>query len=210
MARSTLCSRCKIEKEPGRETQSYCKACKTEYLKERRKNIVKAEPEPRRPRRNAEAAKRCPDCNKRKENLKQTYCNSCRSVRSKAWNLATGRVKKHRDGLCPCGAERGENQKYYCLACKAEKSRRWRESKRPSKTEADAAAAEKRLIASFKRNVRKITEEYIRKGVLVKQPCEKCGTEEKIEAHHDDYNKPLNVRWLCRKHHLEHHRKHKD
>jgi len=46
----------------------------------------------------------------------------------------------------------------------------------------------------------------IRDGRLVRQPCEKCGAIE-VEAHHDDYGKPLDVRWLCRLHHLEHHGK---
>ena len=44
-------------------------------------------------------------------------------------------------------------------------------------------------------------------GSLLREPCEVCGAE-KVDAHHDDYSKPLSVRWLCRKHHLEHHRKH--
>lgn len=46
----------------------------------------------------------------------------------------------------------------------------------------------------------------IRSGKLIKQPCEVCG-EAKVEAHHDDYSKPLDVRWLCKKHHSLHHRK---
>jgi hypothetical protein len=44
----------------------------------------------------------------------------------------------------------------------------------------------------------------IRSGVLVRAPCEKCG-ETNVEGHHDDYSKPLSVRWLCKKHHIEHH-----
>ena len=38
-------------------------------------------------------------------------------------------------------------------------------------------------------------------------PCEVCGTRENIEKHHEDYTKPLKVRWLCRKHHRELHKK---
>jgi len=45
----------------------------------------------------------------------------------------------------------------------------------------------------------------IRDGKLTKQPCEVCGNE-RAQAHHDDYSKPLEVRWLCVKHHAEHHK----
>ena len=40
----------------------------------------------------------------------------------------------------------------------------------------------------------------LKKGLLTRQPCEECGAE-KTDAHHDDYAKPLEVRWLCRRHH---------
>lgn len=42
------------------------------------------------------------------------------------------------------------------------------------------------------------------RGRLVKQPCEVCGSKDSC-AHHDDYAKPLDVRWLCRNHHAQHH-----
>lgn len=44
----------------------------------------------------------------------------------------------------------------------------------------------------------------IRDGRLVRQPCECCGAW--AQAHHDDYSKPLDVRWLCPKHHAEWHK----
>ena len=45
----------------------------------------------------------------------------------------------------------------------------------------------------------------IRDGRLLRQPCESCG-EERAQGHHDDYSKPLEVRWLCVKCHASHHR----
>lgn len=46
----------------------------------------------------------------------------------------------------------------------------------------------------------------LRAGRLARLPCQMCGSE-KTEAHHTDYSKPLDVMWLCRKHHLEQHNK---
>ena len=45
----------------------------------------------------------------------------------------------------------------------------------------------------------------IRDGKLIKKCCEVCGNVESF-AHHDDYNKPLLVRWLCDFHHKEWHK----
>ena len=52
----------------------------------------------------------------------------------------------------------------------------------------------------------------ISSGRLARQPCETCGEFKFLEngrtaivAHHDDYAKPLEVRWLCLQHHNEHH-----
>jgi hypothetical protein len=42
-------------------------------------------------------------------------------------------------------------------------------------------------------------------GSLVKGICEKCGSSD-VRAHHDDYSKPLQVRWLCQRHHMQHHK----
>lgn len=46
-------------------------------------------------------------------------------------------------------------------------------------------------------------------GKLVARPCETCG-ETKVDGHHADYGKPLEVIWLCRRHHIEEHRRIKD
>lgn len=64
-------------------------------------------------------------------------------------------------------------------------------------------------VENLKARVRAITRDRINRGKLVRQPCEVCG-EIKVDAHHDDYSKPLEVRWLCRLHHRQHHAKLKE
>lgn len=56
-----------------------------------------------------------------------------------------------------------------------------------------------------------VVQQALGRGDLVKQPCEVCGTTEgRIDAHHDDYDKPLEVRWLCRLHHVRLHSRGED
>lgn len=61
-----------------------------------------------------------------------------------------------------------------------------------------------------------IAEKAILKGILVRKPCEVCGQSPiaedgrtLIHAHHPDYNKPLEVIWLCQKHHHDWHKRNK-
>jgi len=55
----------------------------------------------------------------------------------------------------------------------------------------------------LKANARAYTNEYIRRGKLVKSICV-CGNTN-VEAHHEDYSKPLEVVWLCRSCHMKRH-----
>jgi len=56
-----------------------------------------------------------------------------------------------------------------------------------------------------KRRARTAVGNAVRDGRLIKGPCEVCGSTVRIHGHHDDYRRPLSVRWLCPKHHAEHH-----
>lgn len=52
----------------------------------------------------------------------------------------------------------------------------------------------------------RIVSAAIRRGVIEKRPCAVCGAVS-AEAHHWNYLLPLDVEFLCRKHHKEAHRK---
>jgi len=51
---------------------------------------------------------------------------------------------------------------------------------------------------------RNLVASALKKGRLYKKPCEVCGSQ-KVEAHHTDYSKPLDVTWLCFTHHRQAH-----
>jgi hypothetical protein len=67
-----------------------------------------------------------------------------------------------------------------------------RESKRKS-----------RVLHPEKIKARMAVTNAIRDGRLVRGRCEYCGTDKQVQAHHDDYSRPLDVRWQCFKCHRE-------
>lgn len=74
-----------------------------------------------------------------------------------------------------------------------------------SRQESLVTASEQPLY-KLKSVAHKLVTHALYTGALVRQPCEVCG-KPNGHAHHDDYTKPLEVRWLCRRHHAKEHRK---
>lgn len=62
----------------------------------------------------------------------------------------------------------------------------------------------RKAMMTIKSYAHRMVTKNINSGCLARQPCETCG-EKNAHAHHDNYFKPLDVRWLCKKHHNEHH-----
>lgn len=80
-----------------------------------------------------------------------------------------------------------------------------------TKTEAGLAVKKRGNAKWNKNNTHKINAQQqarrnLKKRGLEKKPCEVCGSIKRIEMHHDDYNKPLDVRFLCYRHHYDHHK----
>jgi hypothetical protein len=82
-----------------------------------------------------------------------------------------------------------------------ETQRKWQAANREKLIEYDRKYAKKH---PDKYKARQILKQEIKMGRIERKPCEVCG-EVKVDGHHDDYTKPLEVRWLCRAHHTEAH-----
>lgn len=223
MAKSIFCSSCKIVKENPND--GYCKECKKRKNAERKffTGIRKKQ------------TGLCP-CGKERANYSKSYCLDCLRERARKRTytveqrekinarVRSKRIKKDRkkirldpvlwikekdvrkvnrvNGLqIQCSRPNCENTENllsigWCKPCHAAYQKERRKYYSP-------ITNDEQII---RHRVRSLTRGYIKSGKLIKQPCEICGTNEDIQAHHDDYDKPMDIRWLCSKHHREHHK----
>ena len=203
--RSIYCSSCKKEKEPGRENESRCKQCKSDAYKA---NNAAKRVEAGLPEWGAGRKPTCSSCGALKENPKVGYCNSCHRKRDREWRIETGRSIKNRTGKCQCGNEIAPYSKCYCVSCATNWRRNYLNTHPKVKEKLNRSARERYYNSGeeqFKVYVRGMTNRALRLGYITKGACEICNEVENVEAHHDNYLKPLDVRWLCKKHHTEHH-----
>jgi hypothetical protein len=80
-------------------------------------------------------------------------------------------------------------------------------AKRPHRKAQLRSLIERHQQDPQRRIAHQMTSNAIRDGKLTRpDTCSTCGKQCKPEGHHDDYSKPLEVRWLCRSCHCRHHR----
>ena len=94
----------------------------------------------------------------------------------------------------------------YCRVCHGKKVKNKRESKKLLSFD-EVAPHKKFWLAEnkLKRKAHQAVGYAMQTGKLIRQPCERCGSTENVVAHHEDYNKPLDVLCLCKYHHKERH-----
>jgi len=134
------------------------------------------------------------------KDMKNKLCSKCKRelpLTKKYWS----KNKWNKDGWM-----------YQCRECKKMYdriySRKYREE-HPEWKKADNKknlGLQKRLIREHENryperiSANRILQYAVKKGSIKKEPCVVCGNP-KSQGHHPDYSKPLEVVWLCAKHH---------
>ena len=146
--------------------------------------------------------KRCPRC---KQELSVTlfyhdklsmdgysfYCKQCTRV------IQIISREKH-------AARQIENHHKYYLNHKDEIAKRDKEYRRTPQGKRVNVKKYYRMRAKYpeKFKAREQLRDAVKSGKIKRGVCEVCGSP-KTEGHHPDYNKPLEVKWLCQRHHRE-------
>jgi protein-arginine kinase activator protein McsA len=139
------------------------------------------------------------------------YCKKCNTLKEESCFY---KYKKAKDGL-----------RSWCKLCCSNNSKNYyvehreiiieqttiysllNRDKESFKNKANKASTKYKKENPLKDKARRLVYRAIQKSILVKPDiCSTCGTpNNQIEAHHDNYNYPLVVRWLCKNCHAKWH-----
>lgn len=132
-------------------------------------------------------------------------CDTCTRVRAQHLARAAKRTKR----CVTCGV-RKPLEDYYRRSVRAADGRVPRCKSCTKAYRADYENRNRATIANWKirdaqkRAARFAVRDALASGALKRRPCEQCGAPN-AQAHHEDYAKRLDVRWLCALHHAQRH-----
>lgn len=107
-------------------------------------------------------------------------------------------VNKHGSGkICfDCSKIVYQKRKSYILKWHKENPDKVRAAKRKY------SKSTRKLTSKKQDKVRDMVRLAIKKGLLIRGCCAVCNKSD-AQAHHDNYNKPFDIKWFCSKHHRE-------
>lgn len=112
-------------------------------------------------------------------------CSKCKQTKE---YTEFSKTKVSKDGYCS-----------YCKECTKEVQKRWRQEHPES-----MRRYWQRQNLSLEHKVRIDLYLFMRRNKIKKGACVVCKSS-KVQAHHEDYSKPYEIVWLCRKHHEDVH-----
>lgn len=205
-----ICIKCFYEKDESEffRNLTVCKKCKNEQARERRKQLYLKNLE-KINKTEITGTKFCSACQKIKstddfyvdlyqKDLFRPRCKECESFAAKYKRLTDENYRE----------KSKEQKKIYCINNE--------EKVRETKRKYNQSVFGKILNSEYSRATRKFNKQKTQarlelavalKSGEIKKPdnCSQCKKECQVEGHHHDYDKPLDVIWLCRSCHIKLH-----
>ena len=130
-------------------------------------------------------------------------CTQCKQIKSQDDFHYKNKALGLRQSYCKLCYKKYDNYRYNFK--REIRLRQLKESYERNKHKWAEKTRKSRELYPEKWKARQTLRNAIASGKVIKYPCQTCG-DIKSHGHHEDYSKPLEVLWLCAKHHMEKHR----
>ncbi len=132
---------------------------------------------------------------------RRNQCQECTNAKMRSWKQGNVSYWENKRAWEASNAVKVKIAKRKCARRRIVKQIAWKNANRKRVRESNRkyAMAHPESVLCHAR-----THRALRSGILTRLACEVCG-DKRSQAHHANYMKPLEVKWLCRIHHMAEH-----